>query len=182
MLSVRTYLSLVEASLARGFLTDHGIFCRLGNENAHMYGGSLAMPIQLLVRVEDVTDARRLLSELEKTRHSSDVREQLDIPLRAVAASRTQFPRNNPWEILVIAAMTLIPALCLLLTHGSAVMVRRYYRRSPAIVVPATALHVFGFVAAAFAAFLVFLYFRARVEIEREERAAAAGEGSVVGA
>jgi hypothetical protein len=182
MLSVRTYLSLVEASLARGVLTDHGIFCRLGNENAHLYGGSLAMPIQLLVRAEDVTEARRLLIELEETRHSSDVHHQPDIPLRAVAASRTQLARNNPWEILVIAAMTLIPAVCLLLTRGSAVMVRRYYRGSPAIIVPPAALHLFGFAAAAFAMFLVFLYFRARVEIEREERAAAASEGSALGA
>lgn len=181
MLSVRTYLSLVEASLARGFLTDHGIFCRLGNENAHLYGGSFAMPIQLLVRAEDAGEARRLLTELEESQHSPDTHHELDMPLRAVAASRARIARNNPWEILAIAAMTLIPALCLLLTSGPAVMVRRYYRGSPTII-DSTALHGFGFVAAAFGVFLVFLYFRARVEIEREARDAAATEESAFGA
>jgi hypothetical protein len=62
VVTVRTYLNLVRAGLARSLLDDYGILCTLAHENAHLYGGGpFAMPIRLLADEDQAELALRIL-------------------------------------------------------------------------------------------------------------------------
>ncbi len=52
----------VEAAIAKSRLDDHEIFCALADENVNLYGGgTMAMPIRLLVAEDQAEKAARIL-------------------------------------------------------------------------------------------------------------------------
>jgi hypothetical protein len=80
--------------------------------------------------------------------------------------------RDNPWEILVIGALYLLPGLGLLLQKKPALLVNQGGRTwiRAFLLSPAEA-HFFGYCAVAVGALLTVLYFYLRSVIAREERA-----------
>jgi hypothetical protein len=62
MVTLRTYSNAAEAAMAKSLLDNHDIFCRLADENVHLYGGGpLAMPIRLLGAEDQAQEAARIL-------------------------------------------------------------------------------------------------------------------------
>jgi len=78
--------------------------------------------------------------------------------------------RNNPWELLVIAAMFFIPAAMMLLSRESFLFPSFGNRVAQITVWSPSELHIFGWFGVIVAGVLVFLYFYARRSITREEK------------
>lgn len=170
MVAIRSYLNVAQAELAKSLLDDYGIFCAVAHENAHLYGGSpFAMPIQLLV---DESEARRAIRILD-----GEVEAATDIETPAPAAlslSEGEIPgelaRDNPWELLVMAGLFLLPGIWGLWLKYPAVMASG--RRAHSVMVAVSVFHFFAFLAVAFAVCLIIGYVYARASIVRNKRAA----------
>jgi tetratricopeptide (TPR) repeat protein len=62
VVTIRTYSNPAEAAMAKSLLDSRDIFCRLADENVHLYGGGpLAMPIRLVVAEDQAQEAMRVL-------------------------------------------------------------------------------------------------------------------------
>jgi len=148
MVTVRTYLNSAQAALDKSLLDDYGIFCSVADENAHLYGGGpLAMPIRLLVDEEHAAEATRILE--------SAAQEPMD-PAESIDEKPPVIAKDNPWELLVIAALFLVPGICALqLQYPATVASKRAYSAAVAMSV----FHFFGWLAVAVAAILIGLYF-----------------------
>ena len=79
--------------------------------------------------------------------------------------------RNNPWELLVIAAMFFIPAVIMLLSRESFLFPSFGNRVAQITVWSPGELHIFGWFGVILAVMLVSLYFYVRRSIAREEKA-----------
>jgi hypothetical protein len=92
--------------------------------------------------------------------------------MRPIPAQRK--PRkNNPWEVLVVAALFFFPGLALLFQREPIIAFQQSFRWAPS---GATAMsphgaHVFGVLAIAVAIVVVWFYFRLRGRIRRDENA-----------
>src|SRR2546423_4198403 len=148
MVTIRTYLNSAQAALDKSLLDDYGILCSVPDENAHLYGGGpLAMPIRLLVDEEHAAEAIRILE--------SDVREPMNVAV-SVDEKSPVIAKDNPWELLVIAALFLIPGICALqLQYPAIVASKLIYSAAVAISV----FHLFGWLAVAVHAMLSRIYF-----------------------
>ncbi len=185
MVTLRAYLNLGEALLARSHLEECKIPSELADENAHLYGGApFAMPIRLLVREEDVERAVRVLKENAVVDVSSGTESEFEYyseitnpesaglveqPEREVTAAK-----NNPWEILVIALLFLGPGGALLSVKQNFILLppgyppSRYYLTilSPAVT------HGLGLIAIALGLLFVSLYFYTKHQIKSDGSAA----------
>jgi hypothetical protein len=89
--------------------------------------------------------------------------------------ARTQRTRrkNNPWEVLVVAALFFFPGLLLLLQREPLVAGHQSFRWVPSIATVLTphVAHIFGILAMTVALGIVWFYFRLRSEIRRDENA-----------
>jgi Putative prokaryotic signal transducing protein len=160
MLTLGTYRNLMDASLAKLLLDDHDIFCRLFDENAFLWGGApFAMPVRLVVSDAQFEKAARILAG-ETVPETEDRQEGLEEFVRS----------NNPWEILAIAYLFLVPGLGFLLESRWLILVVSR-RKWITITLSPLQLHVIGGALILVALLLVVLYFRARREIERDEQA-----------
>jgi hypothetical protein len=92
--------------------------------------------------------------------------------VKPVPTQRT--PRkNNPWEILVIAALFFFPGLALLFQREPIIAFQQSFRYAPsgATAISAHGAHIFGLLAIAVALVVLWLYFRLRSQIRRAENA-----------
>ena len=79
--------------------------------------------------------------------------------------------RNNPWEILVVAALFFFPGLFLLVQRGPVIALQQTYNwvlPSSVTVISAHGAHVFGSLAIGVAAVFVWFYFYLRRAIARD--------------
>src|SRR5438067_6732033 len=109
MVTLRTYLNPTQALLDKALLDSNEIFCAIADQNANLYGGApFAMPVRLLVAEEQAEEADRVLKNPSQDRADS---------IATVPGDRLQqrVATNNPWELLAIAALLLLPGLMLLL-------------------------------------------------------------------
>ena len=81
--------------------------------------------------------------------------------------------KNNPWEILVVAGLFFFPGLALLFQRKPIIALQQSFRWTPSIetVLTPRGAHLFGLGAVAVALVIVWLYFRLRGEIRRDENA-----------
>jgi hypothetical protein len=80
--------------------------------------------------------------------------------------------RNNPWELLAIAALIFFPGLDMVLQTEPMVALPNTGRfRGFGMVLSPKGAHIFGWSAIAVAVFFVGLYFYARIAIARDEKA-----------
>jgi Putative prokaryotic signal transducing protein len=170
MVTLRAYSNPAEAALAKSLLDDHDILCSLADENAFLYGGApLAMPVRILVADEQAEAADQVLKNADG--HLADI----DLPNdNEVRHLRQQSPaKNNPWEILALASLLVVPGAALLLQKQDLVLVawKRYKIARLTSFSPATA-HLFGVGVIAMALLLVILFFYVREEIKRDQIAA----------
>ncbi len=190
MVTLRAYSNPTDVLIAKARLDDHAIACAVADELAHLYGGApFAMPIRLLVREEDVAEATRVLAELdvltgEDSQSAGDGEDSLVDPLiedaavepKPVAADGTQAPAapasSEPWEILVIALMFLVPGVGLLLNDRHVVLLppRDQLRSNPAVI-PPVMTHILALIPIAIAVALTVLYFRTRAAIRQDQAA-----------
>lgn len=166
MRTLRTYLSPAEAALAKSLLDDHKIFCSIADENANLYGGGpLAMPIRLLVADEQTERANRILEGADPP---TLMNEHINADRRqAVPAAELAVP-NNPWELLVIASLFLIPGICLLVQKHPLFMPPKYHLRGTLLATSVT--QGMGWLAIAVSLSLIMLYFYTRRLIARDQR------------
>ena len=92
--------------------------------------------------------------------------------VKSVPAQRR--PRkNNPWEVLIVAALLFFPDLSLLFQREPIIAFQQSFRYAPSGVtgISAHGAHIFGLLAIAAALVLVWFYFRLRAQIQRDEDA-----------
>lgn len=80
--------------------------------------------------------------------------------------------RNNPWELLVLATMILLPAVYLLLDDEPMMLlmpVSRYPGRVSGGVVSPRGAHLIGWIVVVFGVALLALYVYARIAIKRDD-------------
>ncbi len=158
MITVRAYWSPVEAGLAKSLLDDYEISCALVDEDTNRYSGApFAVPIRLLVLEDQADQAIRILNDdLEGAAKLQEVADNTALPTDV--ASQPEALNNNPWELLVVALLFLVPGLCVLQTKYPVVIaISSHIRREIAAV---TIIHFLGWLGIGFAAVLVATYFR----------------------
>lgn len=163
MVTLRTYWNGAEAALAKSFLDDHKIFCRLADENANLYGGGpFAMPIRLLVAEDEAEQASRILNG------EAEEGAELDTAVGAGAAP-PQMPRevmkDNPWELLAIASLFFVPAICFLQQRYPVGMASG--PRARVGIAAISVSHFLGSLAIGFAVFLTAVYFYLRWSVKK---------------
>jgi putative signal transducing protein len=185
MVTLRAYSNPAEAALAKSLLDDHNILCSLADENAYLYGGApFAMPVRIVVADEQAEEADRVLKNADRSFADSDsspssgVQEAIEtinqegLPGWEQRLSQQPPTENNPWEILALAFLLLLPGLALLLQKHGLILVGwrggRISRTATSIVSPATA-HVWGALVIAVALLLTILYFYARRAIMHDK-------------
>jgi hypothetical protein len=91
---------------------------------------------------------------------------------KPVRAQRTR-RKNNPWEILVAAALFFFPGVALLFQGEPIIAFQQTFRwaQSGATGLTPHGAHVYGLLAIAVAPVIVWFYFRVRSEIRRDEAA-----------
>jgi hypothetical protein len=77
--------------------------------------------------------------------------------------------KNNPWEILVVAALFFFPGLFMLLQRGPLIAIQQSFRWVPSSITAISphGAHIFGLIAIVVAALLVLLYLWVRRAITR---------------
>jgi hypothetical protein len=90
-------------------------------------------------------------------------------PVRARRKPR----KNNPWEVLVVAALFFFPGFALLFQRETIVAFQQSFRYAPsgAIAMSPHGAHIFGVLAIGVALVMVWFYFRLRAQIRRDENA-----------
>jgi hypothetical protein len=176
MVTLRAYSNPAEAALAKTLLDDRNILCSLADENSYLYGGApLAMPVRILVAEEQAQEADRILrdaagNQIEFTTETTEELTHEKFPARELQPSLPP-GINNPWEILAVAALLLLPGLTLLLQKHELVLVGppdrsgRYLRTF----FSQTAVHLIGILVIAVALLLTILFFYIRRVNSREE-------------
>jgi hypothetical protein len=81
--------------------------------------------------------------------------------------------KNNPWEILIVAALFFFPGLSLLFQREPIIAFQQSFRWAPSGVTGMSphGAHIFGLLAIAIALVTVWFYFRLRTQIRRDEDA-----------
>ena len=168
MVTLRTYSSPAEAALAKSLLDSRQVFCCIADENANLYGGGpLAMPVRLLV-AEDQADEANWILEQDGTSTLTEPRFRPDVLRRTLATEPEIAGSNNPWELLVIASLFILPGICLLWQkHALLIMPENPFRGA---FVTTHVTHGIGWLAVALGFSLVVLYFYARRLIARDQR------------
>src|SRR5438067_2238065 len=112
MLTLRRYISLPNAALAKTLLENYEVFCRLFDENAHCLGYYLMKPVRLMVADRQLERAARILSYAEAASIPDDDLAAADDNASALVLDEEIFGEpepeepqerwesNNPWEIL----------------------------------------------------------------------------------
>src|SRR5436309_5225183 len=130
MLTLKRYFNPVEASLHISLLQDYEIFCSPFDEHSHALGYCLVMPLRLMVSERQIHRAARILNYAEASSVPSDEVAAADdqAPVRVLDEAifgedeepeqpSESIGRNNPWEILAIAYLFLVPGVGFLLEH-----------------------------------------------------------------
>jgi putative signal transducing protein len=180
MVTLKRYLNLSQAGLAKTFLEDHNISCALLDQNAHLYAFAyLAIPVRLVVSDAQLERAARVLSHSQRLlvldqEGSSpvpfDEREIADLDEKTIAETEQEesggtSASNNPWEILAIGYLFLVPGLGFLLEWRPLILqVNKVYRnRSNAFLIfSSVELHAVGSLLITAALLLVLFYFYVR--------------------
>lgn len=162
MTTLRTFLTLSEALVAKSRLEASDIPCALADENAYLYGGApFAMPIRILVPEEFIRRAERLLDADD----DSDLAEP-----EVIDDKPARRESRNPWEILVVALVFFGPGLALLLRVRPVVLVFGLARKSNPVL-SASEAHLLGIVLITVAAAIAFFYYQLRSSLRREDPA-----------
>jgi hypothetical protein len=189
MVTLRAYSNPAEAALAKSVLDDHNILCSLADENAYFYGGApFAMPVRIVVADEQAAEADHILKRAGGHLAGFDSNPNREVqgsietnPQEGLSGWEQPLPpqslaKNNPWEILAIATLLLLPGIGLLLQKHQLLLVAwrggRISRTATTIFSPATA-HVMGALVIMVAFLLAILFFYIRREIKREQIAIA---------
>ena len=158
MVTVRIYLNLVQAQLAKSLLDDYGIFCALWDENAHVIRAPFAIPVRLVVADGQAEAATLLLhNDVDSLARLSE-RESLGAD--TVQSIEQVAENKNPWELLAAAYYFFVPAFCFLQIGYPNFLASTSFARY--LIARVTVAHFFGWLAIAFAAPLIVTYFYMR--------------------
>jgi hypothetical protein len=189
MVTLRVFSNPSEAALAKSVLDDHNILCSLADENAYFYGGApFAMPVRIVVADEQAAEADHILKRAGghlagfDSNADSEVQQSIETIRQEGLSEREQrlpaqsLAKNNPWEILAIATLLLLPGLALLLQKHGLILVGwrggRISRTATTVLSPATA-HLLGALVVVLAFLLTILFFYIRRAIKRDQIAIA---------
>jgi len=66
MTTLRSFTNSASAGIAQSVLQDRGIPCELADVNSHLYSGAMiAVPVRLLVGIEDLEKAIKILDSTD---------------------------------------------------------------------------------------------------------------------
>lgn len=162
VVTVRTYLNLFQAQLAKSLLDDYEIFCVLWDENAHIIRAPFAIPVRLVVadaQAEAATlvlhnDVDGLAQYLERLSDRELIGSDTVEPIEWV-------PENaNAWELLVAAYYFLVPGILFLQLRYPNVSESTSFVSY--LIAKVTIAHFLGWIAIIFAASLIGAYFHTR--------------------
>jgi hypothetical protein len=173
MLIVRRYMNLMDAGLAKTLLDDYEVFCALFDENAHCLGLYIAVPVRLVVANAQFARASRILAYAETL--SSVNGEVVNQQLLSAFDDETlledqeeavdeSLADNNPWEILAITYLFLVPGLGFLLETRQLMLLiwRSRWGKNRFLVLSPFELHLVGVLLIGVAVSLTVLYFYVR--------------------
>jgi len=182
MRTLRRYLTLADAGLARTLLDDYQIFCRLFDENSHIsVGPYIAAPIRLVVDDRQLKRAARILGYVESLPAPDDdfAAAELEQPARVLdegifgedeEEGLEPLPETtNPWEILAIAYLFLVPGIGFLLEQRPLVLVIRRYGRNRFLLLSPFDVHLLGAALICIAFLVTIAYLKTRKAIARNE-------------
>ena len=162
MVTVRIYLNLVQAQLAKSLLDDYGIFCALWDENAHVVRAPFAIPVRLVVADGHAEAATLVLhNDVDSLARCLDGLSERE-PIGADTVPSIEQPAENktPWELLAAAYYFFVPAFCFLQMDYPNFLASTSFTRY--LIARVTVAHFFGWLAIAFAAPLIVTYFYMR--------------------
>jgi hypothetical protein len=182
MRTVRRYFNPADAALARTLLDNYEIFCSLFDENANIsVGPYVAAPIRLVVTERQLQGAARILAYVDSLPVPDDdsaaaEREQLPEVLDEAIFGEDQdeavepLPEhNNPWEILAISYLFLVPGIGFLLEQRSLIAIVRRWGKNRFLVLSPFDVHLLGTILICVAVLLVLAYLHTRTLIARNE-------------
>jgi tetratricopeptide (TPR) repeat protein len=112
MITLRSYANPIDAGMAKSMLEAHDISCTLADENANVYGGApFAMPVRLLVREDQVDEAKRILEEAKRAAKSDPVEGDLSVKdgaadvLDELKQLRKRLQLNTALVVLVLCVL-----------------------------------------------------------------------------
>ena len=114
MVTLRTYLSPVEAAMAKSLLDDQKITCSLADENSNLYGGGpMAMPIRLLVAEEQVEQAGHILDDAREPLPDdfdpgSSLPEKTESSEPEIHAALDKLRRTNHWIASMVGLLLVL--------------------------------------------------------------------------
>jgi hypothetical protein len=182
MRTLRRYSNFPNAALAKTLLENYEVFCRFVDENVHCLGYYLVMPVRLTVADRQLKRAARVLAYAEKSPIPDDDVAPAEDTAPALVLDEDIFgdddteeleersESNNPWEILAIAYLFLIPGVGFLLEHRR-LLLWTGRRRSGWLMLSPFELHLVGGALICVAALLTVAYFSARNAIARDDSA-----------
>jgi len=159
VVTVRTYLNVFQAQLAKSLLDDYEIFCVLWDENAHIIRAPFAIPVRLAVADAHAEAATLILHDnveglAQYLEHFSD---------RELIGSDTveliEWPAENanPWELLVAAYYFFVPGVIFLQIRYPSLPKSTSFISY--LIARVTVAHFLGWIAIIFAASLIAAYF-----------------------
>ena len=162
MVTVRIYLNLVQAQLAKSLLDDYGIVCTLWDENAHVIRAPFAIPVRLVVADGQAEAATSVLhNDVDSLARCLDrVSEREPIGADTLQSIEQVAENKNPWELLAVAYYFFVPAFCLLQIDYPNFLESTSFTRY--VIARVTVAHFLGWLAFALAASLIFTYFYMR--------------------
>jgi hypothetical protein len=186
MLTVRRYLNLADAGLAKTLLENYEIFGRLFDENAHIYlGPYIAVPVRLVVGEAHFDRASRILGYVEKIGSAaaesdfSDDRQPvrtLDEKIFGVNDEQQPIEQpplvDNPWEILAVAYLFFVPGAGFILEKRTLMLLvwRNPWRHTNRfLALSPFDLHLLGIFLIGVAFVLIALYWYTRSRTPHEE-------------
>lgn len=162
VVTVRTYLNLFQAHLAKSLLDDYEIFCVLWDEHAHIIRAPFAIPVRLVV-----ADAQAEAATLVLHDDVDGLAQYLErLSDRELAGSDTVEPiewvpeNANAWELLVAAYYFFVPGVLFLQIRYPNVSESTSFVSY--LIAKVTIAHFLGWIAIIFAASLIGAYFHTR--------------------
>ncbi len=169
MLTLRRYRNLFEANLAKSLLDDWGVPCGILDENAHInIGIHLFIPVRLVVPSSQFNWAARILRLADTGNYDAL---ESDFAGESPPPSDELPGTNNPWEVLAVSFLFLVPGIGFLLEHRTLMISpwHRFWGRKWLLILSPFEVHLVGCVLISIALLLVVFYLRARRAIDQDD-------------
>jgi Putative prokaryotic signal transducing protein len=175
MRTLGRYTNFTQAALARALLEDYEVFCTFFDEYSHAIGWYHLIPVRLMVADQQFQRAARILAFAATLPVPTDQSAPADDQSAVTVFNQEMFgedqleedvvepiERNNPWEILAVAYLFLVPGIGFLLERLPLMLYIGRPRHNPYLVLSPFDQHLVGLALISIAILLAISYFHTR--------------------